>query len=76
MNYEDSRDFTVTVTPLGRAARAYTVVKSADTDGVLTVPVSCRNKDVSIVITDNQPNACRLTDVEWEGNHYSRSRSV
>lgn len=76
ISYENTRDFTVAVTPGGRAARTYTVDEAAATDGTLVVPVLSRNTDVSIVISSTQPNACRLTDVEWEGNHYSRSRTV
>lgn len=75
VHYEDSRNFTVTVTPLSRTARAYSLAATVDTDGTLSVPVLCRNTDVSIVITNATPTACRITDLEWEGNHYSRSRS-
>jgi hypothetical protein len=76
LSYEDTRDFTVTVTPEGRTARTYTVDEASATDGTLSFPVGCENKQATITITNATPNPCRFTDLEWEGNHYSRSRSI
>jgi hypothetical protein len=76
LDYEDTRGFTVSVTPLGRPTRSKSVDESADSDGTLTMPVQCRNKDAIITITNSQPTQLRITGAEWEGNYYSRSKNV
>lgn len=65
--YRETTDFTITVTPLGRPPIAYTVNDGALAAGSLKIPILCRNLDAQLVITNDTPGACALTELDWEG---------
>jgi hypothetical protein len=76
VSYSDSRDFTVTVTNDGRAAKTYTLDVAAATEGELRVPVLSENKQTAIVITNATPNPSRITGLDWEGFYTARGQRV
>lgn len=76
VRYAESYDLTVTVTPLGRSARAYTLDVVSSTSDDLSVPVMSKNDQVTIVLSNATPFASRISGFDWEGYHYQRSRSA
>jgi hypothetical protein len=74
--YRQTTDFTVTVSPLGRTAKVYTVTHAEPTDGEITIPIMCRNTNVELSITNNTPGPCALSEMDWEAWFTSRGRRI
>lgn len=74
--YRQTTDFTVTVSPLGRTPKVYTVSHDEPTDGELTIPIMCRNTNVELSITNDTPGPCALSEMDWEAWFTSRGRRI
>lgn len=73
--YNDSCDFTVTVTPNGRPTISYPFTSATSAEGKHHVPVQSRN-DAVIEITSTAATGCAFSGIDWEGNYDVRSRAV
>lgn len=71
LNYHESTDAVVTVTPTGKSSHTHVLDESLE-DGVLSVQVYAA--DYVIEITNDTPGALCLTSADWEGSWIVRSR--
>lgn len=76
LSYNETTQFSVIVTPLGRSARTHTFLASAVESGLFTVPVLCQNTQADISIINNTPGPCAISEIDWEGWFTNRGRRV
>lgn len=75
VDFGDTRSFSVTVTPAGRAAKTTTFTSATPLDGKLHVAILTRNEGTDILIHDATTEDCHLYGIFWEGER-STTRSV
>lgn len=76
LNYHDTTDFTVTVTPAGRPPFTYTFTAVANSEGVYTFPILTRNTYATIEITSTNAGGFAFTGFDWEGFYTTRDQRV
>jgi hypothetical protein len=74
--FSDTSDLTVTVEPLGRSSKVFTLSKSSPDEGTMRVPVMCRNQDVTITLSNDTPGPCAISEIEWEAFFTARGRRI
>jgi hypothetical protein len=76
LQYNDTTDLTVTVSPNGRTAVEYTVDEDEPTNSNIRFPVLCQNTEVTVEIANDTPGPCYLSSIDWEGWFTTRSRRI
>jgi hypothetical protein len=76
MQYQDTTDFYVEVTPKGRSTYTYSVAQAVPRDGNLRFPVLGRGEDTVIEIVQATPGGCRVIGFDWEGFFKARGRRL
>lgn len=74
ISYEDSTDFTVTISVAGKADRNYVYRSTTPTSGKFSVPVLEKNVDVSVTISCLNEGSFGWSGYEWEGTLFTRAR--
>lgn len=76
LNFHDSTDFTVTVTPLGRAPYTYTYHSASPETGDFQFPIQTRNLQATIVVTSTNAGGFAFSGFDWEGDYTTRAKRV
>jgi len=74
--YEDSTDFTVTVSAPGKTARTYTYSSSSPQSGTFLVPILEHNTDLTLAVCCSNAGSFGWSGYEWEGTLYTRARPL
>lgn len=65
VRYTDTTEFTVTVTPVGTAAKTYSRTSTTPASGTLRIPVHARNEQVTIEINSATCGPVFISGFDW-----------
>lgn len=74
ISYEDTTDFTVTVSAVGKADRNYVYKSTTLASGKFIVPVLEHNTNVAVTISCTNGGSFGWSGYEWEGTLFTRAR--
>jgi hypothetical protein len=74
LQYEDSTDFTATVSAPGKTTRTYTFSSSTPKSGKFLIPIMEHNVDVTVTLSCTNGGAFGWSGYEWEGTLFARAR--
>lgn len=74
VSYEDTTDFTVTVSTPGKTDRVYSYSSASPTSGRFPVPVLEHNTDVTITLSCSSGGSFGWSGYAWEGTLFTRAR--